>query len=46
MEIVNINNNNSRNTALAKELEDLIELSNENGYVKEDRLVIKGEFVK
>lgn len=45
MEIVSINNNNLRNTALAKELEDLIELSNENGYVKEDRLVIKGDLL-
>ena len=45
MEIVSINNNNLRNIALAKELEDLIELSNENGYVKEDRLVIKGDLL-
>ena len=45
MEIVSINNNNLRNIALAKELEDLIELSNENGYVKEDRLVIKSNLI-
>ena len=45
MEIVNINNNSSRNTALAKELGDLIELSNENGYIREDRLTIKGNLL-
>ena len=45
MEIVNINNNSSRNTALAKELGDLIELSNENGYIREDRLTIKSNLL-
>ena len=33
-QIVNLNNNNSRNSAKAQELENLIKLSYDNGYVK------------
>ena len=45
LQIFSINNNNSRNSFKAQELENLIKLSNENGYVKENSLEISNYFL-
>ncbi len=44
-QIVNLNNNNSRNSAKAQELENLIKLSYDNGYVKEYNQDINNYFL-
>lgn len=45
LQLVNINNNNLRNSIKAEELENLVNLSKDNGYVKEDSLDMNNYFL-